>query len=843
MPYLIESTEWRLLQELGCLFKSRLARLRRGSTNDHDRTPSVAGLVEVELRQVFLIEEIPQSLGQEDYDQCQINLKILCSLLENLLKPQSTSESVVAHIYPRLYTLTKSLKSGISELDLASGPQETVFTLPRDEDELENCLCLITASNIALRRLLPLVPQEPIARPLPKENKRMWKKAWVRNHATSMFETIFDHFRCGTPHEVMVKLIDDPDENTVSPYLHMALSLCPEFRLLQEVWCYPSHISREQASISSIPDICIDLHREIGQGKTLMLLIKTYGIFGGWKSSSHSLTGPQSKESLHDLILEGAFRPLNIHMLLQENPGVKFNTKDKRELAVKLGFCLMDFFDADLTSKRIHFLNSSKSNIKTETPYLSFPSKLPITSDSHNFTMGHPTLLCFAKLLLELDFGENIDISIHPQNSQNMEAYVQIMLLVERLEQERNDSYDQAFRGCLLVHHKIAKALRSSQLDRKAADAKIRKALYKEIVRRLELGLTEAIPRASHKRQRSESPPPDIMELNQVSKSSIENLNGAQNPYIPDESPTLAYQPVTLTSDTSTWFDELAKMNAIRADTRIVLKDITTSWRATMRSAWIEALIGTNIFLLLRKVSEDACFFIGRVWESNEATTETPRLMEEAIDYAREVWKVDIIVLPSGFRTTHSGIGEAIDRANMEKILVFASPSNYGNLRDIYYPGRLYGHGKVITLFSTNSMVRSSTAKTFNPSPLSTAAHRTFAILGEDIVLENTLESLNGTSYSTAIGAGIAARILDFSRHPRLRSRIKNVDDFKRVEGMLAIFGRMAKTTDNGYRCMAPWEIICPQVEEGVDRRETRERQQSAVFDEFKEAIKEIHRA
>ncbi len=59
---------------------------------------------------------------------------------------------------------------------------------------------------------------------------------------------------------------------------------------------------------------------------------------------------------------------------------------------------------------------------------------------------------------------------------------------------------------------------------------------------------------------------------------------------------------------------------------------------------------------------------------------------------------------------------------------------------------------------------------------------------------------------------------------------------------MLAIFSRMAKTTDNGYRFMTPLEI-CPHVEEGMDRRETRERQQSAVFDEFKEAIKEIHRA
>lgn len=238
-----------------------------------------------------------------------------------------------------------------------------------------------------------------------------------------------------------------------------------------------------------------------------MLLIEKYGIFGAWANPTSSGPDPSSKESLNQLIEKGAFKPLDLHALIHGASQQKFSTKDKRALAVKLGFCLMDFFDADITSKRIYFLNASKPGPKEELPYLAFGSKLPATADPYSFRMGHPALLSFAKLLLEIDFGQCIDLEISPYNSQNQVTWAKLVSYVDRLEEDRSDSYLEAIRACLHVHRKIAEKLRSRDLDSKGADSRIRKTLYKEVVHKLELGLAESIPRPAHKRQRSESPP------------------------------------------------------------------------------------------------------------------------------------------------------------------------------------------------------------------------------------------------------------------------------------------------------------------------------------------------
>lgn len=263
---------------------------------------------------------------------------------------------------------------------------------------------------------------------------------------------------------------------------------------------------RDEASILPIPDICMDLRQHTGQGKALTLLIEKYGLFGTWSGPTSSVTGSSSKESLDHLILNGVFRPLSLNTFHAASPA-RISTKDKRALAVKLGYYLMDFFDADFTSKRIYFLDFSKPDPEERPPYLAFGSKLSVTDDSYNFWIGHPTLLSFAKLLLEMDFGENINLEIDPDNSKNKLAWTELMDFLDRLEVERSDSYVQAIRGCLVVHRKIAKSLRSRDLMREDADLVIRKSLYKEIVHKLELGLAESIPRSARKRQRSESPP------------------------------------------------------------------------------------------------------------------------------------------------------------------------------------------------------------------------------------------------------------------------------------------------------------------------------------------------
>ncbi|KAK4081665.1 uncharacterized protein Triagg1_2406 [Trichoderma aggressivum f. europaeum] len=498
-----------------------------------------ADLFEVELRRTFMVQEFPRNLTSREFDRCQASLESLCLLLDRLVLDSVVSISPVwsrshdhQRPFSRLRAITAFLESTSETVDLAIGANRTLFQLPNGA-ELGRCLQIVTECNDTLSRLTASAPQEPTIQPLQKQQKkRMWKKARIRNRSTFVLGTLFEHFRCGTSHEVLLKLTEDPDENSVLPSLQLMLSPCPELELWQEVQCesvnlyvhpilyflqyshtcFFAYVSthqtfRGETSISRIPDICTDIRQHTGEGKALMLLIEKYGIFGAWANPTSSGPDPSSKESLDQLIEKGAFKPLDLQALIHGASQQNFSTKDKRALAVKLGFCLMDFFDADITSKRIYFLNASKPGPKEELPYLAFGSKLPATADPYSFRMGHPALLSFAKLLLEIDFGQCIDLEISPYNSQNQLTWAKLVSYVDRLEEDRSDSYLEAIRACLHVHRKIAEKLRSRDLDSKGADSKIRKTLYKEVVHKLELGLAESIPRPAHKRQRSESPP------------------------------------------------------------------------------------------------------------------------------------------------------------------------------------------------------------------------------------------------------------------------------------------------------------------------------------------------
>lgn len=535
MPYLIESNEWRLLQGLGLLLSQRKARYQvQSSPPNHPRGGGhfIAERLEVALRQVFLVKEYPQNLEPPVFEQCQMHLSGMCSLLDDLTPPQFAKNSHNGQTYPRLRALTGILETTSGAVDLVTGPNVPIFTLPRDALELGRCLDAATECNNVLSRLLEPPPQEPAIPSEPKQkSKTAWKKARIRNRATFVLGKLFEHFRCETSHEVLLKLIEDSDEHSTLPDLQLMLSPCRQLKLelWQEARCDSTNLS--ETAISSIRDICADLQQHAGQGKALMLLIEKYGLFGAWAGTNGSALGPgQSRQSLDQLILKGAFKPLDLNTLFNGAPPATFDAQDKRTLAVKLGYCLMDFFDADVSSNRIYFLDSSNPGVNKDFPYLAFGSRVPVTADAYNnFEVGHPTLLSFAKLLLEIDFGQSINLDIKPQNSQNRGVWVELLTRVDLLAQERNDSYLQAIRGCLVVHEKIAKALRSRKIkSQDAADATVRKKLYKEVIRKLERGLAQSIPRPSHKRQRSESPTPsstsDMTQAIGLGKMAIRSM-------------------------------------------------------------------------------------------------------------------------------------------------------------------------------------------------------------------------------------------------------------------------------------------------------------------------------
>lgn len=262
MPYLIELNEWRLLRGIGSLLDHRKASyVHMQSRPLNDLKDPNADLFEVELRRAFMVQELPRNLTSGEFEECQAKLESLCLLLDRLVLDSLASNSLAwgqshSHekVFPRLRALTTFLESTSETVDLAIGANRTLFKLPNGA-ELGRCLQIVTECNDTLSRLTASAPQEPPIQPLQKQQKkRMWKKARIRNRSTFVLGTLFEHFRCGSSHEVLLKLIEDPDEESVLPSLQLMLSPCPELDLWQEVQCEsvnmyvygPLHLPQDQ---------------------------------------------------------------------------------------------------------------------------------------------------------------------------------------------------------------------------------------------------------------------------------------------------------------------------------------------------------------------------------------------------------------------------------------------------------------------------------------------------------------------------------------------------------------------------------------------------------------------
>ena len=164
---------------------------------------------------------------------------------------------------------------------------------------------------------------------------------------------------------------------------------------------------------------------------------------------------------------------------------------------------------------------------------------------------------------------------------------------------------------------------------------------------------------------------------------------------------------------------------------------------------------------------------------------------------------VDIITLACGFDNDYEDIRCAIHEAKPHNVLFFAAASNDGNMDPVTFPARMVGD--VICIFSSNGMIKPSP---FNPAPLRRSFN--FAILGEEVErfdVPGSQERDRGTSIATFIAAGIAALVLDFSMQEDCRDRIENQKLLNSIEGMSAVFEKMAKE-DQGYLCIAPWSVL-----------------------------------
>ena len=159
---------------------------------------------------------------------------------------------------------------------------------------------------------------------------------------------------------------------------------------------------------------------------------------------------------------------------------------------------------------------------------------------------------------------------------------------------------------------------------------------------------------------------------------------------------------------------------------------------------------------------------------------------------------------------------ESEDETNVDQNpLIFAAAAGGISTDSVTYPAKIE---EVFPIFSTDGQLRISE---YNPLPI--PGQMNFAILGEHVTVDSSQNPISGTSVSTSIATGVAARLLDFARQPDSRTIIDE-ESFKKMrtkKGMTAIFKLMSYRSDNGYNCLAPWELLPPD-HATQDRRSTR---------------------
>ncbi|SPQ27138.1 eb9e5973-4242-4e07-a02c-a10ffa8441c9 [Thermothielavioides terrestris] len=559
-------------------------------------------------------------------------------------------------------------------------------------------------------------------------------------------------------------------------------------------------------------------------GEALILLVEQYGLFGA-RAPLH-LAQPyaaEPKENLDKLIRSGAFKPLDLLTLTRGSPSIRYNTQEKRALAVCLGYCLMDFFDADLSSQRIYFLGSTKesrSGTLKQTLYLSFASNLPATAESHIFRIGHPTLLSFAKLLLEIEFGQSIDFCITSNcDKTNRATWAELCDMVDQLEEERNDSYLQAVRGCLMAHRQISRALRLGAAYERDAELTIRKELYGEVVEKLEAALAESTPRTGNKRQRSESPDPIPRTKLRLSKPNFQGQSEQEASF------HSAIAPKTWLRDLMTISRQVEIKRRewrVTAPIRVAILDTGLDWDFPVfrkRTGLLKSISdvkdfvtsstptatdifghGTFMARLIMECAPGAEILVARVAENTDKLKNSQANVKEAILWAGQAGRADIISMSFGFPRDDPGIREAIEtvqKQRNEEVIFIASAGN-SSTDDESFPAR---HPSVISVYATNShgtFLQSNPVSTSNGADI-------LGAYGDDIPdaireeFRTTYPKVcqPGSSVATAVMAGISATMLAYadvlpSLVPFQREAAAVLQCLRTTKGMEALLFRLA---------------------------------------------------
>ncbi|CAG9982380.1 unnamed protein product [Clonostachys byssicola] len=230
-----------------------------------------------------------------------------------------------------------------------------------------------------------------------------------------------------------------------------------------------------------------------------------------------------------------------------------------------------------------------------------------------------------------------------------------------------------------------------------------------------------------------------------------------------------------------------------------------------------DSMHGTAVAELTMRVAPIAEIIIGKICQGRENPNNTVLAEEtQAIDWATNTVKADIICLSLGYRVAHDAADTAVDNAIKAGVLVIAAASNSGILERRARPACLDG---VICLHAANGY---GCVSEMNPGKL--VDETNFSTLGDGVhvLQKGEFELKAGTSYAAPIAAGFIACILSFieAKVPGLQAL--QVEKLRRKKGMEAVLKKMSAKDLHGYDFIHP-KYMCnwkdsDAVQRAVDR-------------------------
>lgn len=206
----------------------------------------------------------------------------------------------------------------------------------------------------------------------------------------------------------------------------------------------------------------------------------------------------QESKGLDKLLREKLFSQMTVQDFDTEALNEKVGLKEKAGIALMLARCLSEFVDGDIDLAahswipgNLYFVRySTESSSRWGDLYVALrPARhsRPEAEDLlSEFGPGNPTLLSFARLLLEIEFGEEMNMPIQSEMTENLKSWAKLVHIVQ-VKKDRGESsqYLEAVEGCL----NLCKNLPRPKDRPKGADARevLRKAIYERIIKKLEV--------------------------------------------------------------------------------------------------------------------------------------------------------------------------------------------------------------------------------------------------------------------------------------------------------------------------------------------------------------------